>query len=71
VKATFDGGAHGITTHRLLAALEQLGYVNKHPGDGKFSLGLKLFEFESRAVATIAGPAVRLSRKRIPALAGS
>lgn len=42
---------HKSTIHRLLAALEQLGYLRKHPGDGKFTLGLKLFEFGSRAVA--------------------
>lgn len=44
---------HKSTIHRLLAALEQLGYIRKHPADGRFSLGLKLFEFGSRAVATL------------------
>lgn len=44
---------HKSTIHRLLAALEQLGYIRKHPGDGKFTLGLKLFEFGSRAVANL------------------
>ena len=40
---------HQSTVHRLLAALEQLGYIRKHPGDGRYALGLKLFEFGSRA----------------------
>jgi len=42
---------HKSTLHRLLAALEQLGYIRRHPGNGRYALGLKLFEFGSRAVA--------------------
>jgi DNA-binding IclR family transcriptional regulator len=44
---------HKSTLHRLLAALEQLGYIRKQPGDGRFGLGLKLFELGSHAVATL------------------
>ena len=42
---------HKSTIHRLLAALERHGYIRRQPGNGKYSLGLKLFELGSRAVA--------------------
>lgn len=42
---------HKSTIHRLLAALERHGYIRKQPGNGKYGLGLKLFELGSRAVA--------------------
>jgi DNA-binding IclR family transcriptional regulator len=42
---------HKTTTHRLLKALEGLGFVRRDPREGKYSLGVKLFELGSRAVA--------------------
>lgn len=42
---------HKSTIHRLLAALERHGYIRKQAGNGKYALGLKLFELGSRAVA--------------------
>jgi DNA-binding IclR family transcriptional regulator len=42
---------HKSTIHRLLAALERHGYIRKQPGNGRYGLGLKLFELGSRAVA--------------------
>lgn len=42
---------HKTTTHRLLMALEGLGFVRRDPTEGKYSLGVKLFELGSRAVA--------------------
>ncbi|MGH9373690.1 MAG: IclR family transcriptional regulator [Vicinamibacterales bacterium] len=44
---------HKSTIHRLLAALELHGYIRKQQGTGKYSLGLKLFELGSRAVARL------------------
>lgn len=41
---------HKSTIHRLLAVLEQHGFVRKDPKEGKYSLGMKLFELGSRAV---------------------
>jgi DNA-binding IclR family transcriptional regulator len=42
---------HKSTIHRLLASLERHGYIRRQPGNGKYGLGLKLFELGSRAVA--------------------
>lgn len=42
---------HKTTTHRLLMALEHLGFVRREPRQGKYGLGVKLFELGSRAVA--------------------
>jgi len=42
---------HKSTIHRLLTALERHGYIRKQAGNGKYGLGLKLFELGSRAVA--------------------
>ena len=44
---------HKSTLHRLLQVLEQHRLVDKNPNTGKYRLGLKLFEFGSRAVAQI------------------
>jgi DNA-binding IclR family transcriptional regulator len=44
---------HKSTIHRLLASLERYGYIRKQPGNGKYGLGLKLFELGSRAVARL------------------
>lgn len=42
---------HKSTVHRLLMVLERHRLVEKSPRNGKFALGLKLFEFGSAAVA--------------------
>jgi IclR family acetate operon transcriptional repressor len=42
---------HKTTTHRLLMALDGLGFVRRDPKEGKYSLGVKLFELGSRAIA--------------------
>ena len=41
---------HRSTIHRLLTVLEQHHLVRKNPARGKYALGLKLFEWGSRAV---------------------
>ncbi len=40
---------HKSTIHRLLMVLEQHRFIRKGAGNGKFALGLKLFELGSRA----------------------
>jgi DNA-binding IclR family transcriptional regulator len=40
---------HKSTIHRLLMVLEHHGFIRKHAGTGKCTLGLKLFELGSRA----------------------
>jgi len=42
---------HKSTVHRLLAVLEQHGYVQKNPKNGRHYLGRKLLELGSRAMA--------------------
>lgn len=42
---------HKSTIHRLLTVLERHRFVRKHPTRGKYSLGMRLFELGSRAVA--------------------
>ncbi|MFN2533207.1 MAG: IclR family transcriptional regulator [Pyrinomonadaceae bacterium] len=44
---------HKSTTHRLVGVLEQYRFVEKSSSSGKYRLGLKLFEFGSKAVAHI------------------
>lgn len=44
---------HKSTLHRLLQVLEQHRLVDKNPQSGKYRLGLKLFEFGTKAVAQI------------------
>ncbi len=41
---------HKSTIHRLLMVMDQLRLVRRHADTGKYSLGLRLFEFGSRAV---------------------
>src|SRR5262245_31945605 len=40
---------HKSTVHRLLAVLEKNEYVDRHPGNGRYSLGYKLIELGTRA----------------------
>lgn len=40
---------HKSTIHRLLMVLEQHRFIRKNAGDGKYALGLKLFELGSHA----------------------
>jgi DNA-binding IclR family transcriptional regulator len=42
---------HKSTVHRLLMVLERHRFVRRNPSQGKYSLGIKLFELGSRAVA--------------------
>jgi DNA-binding IclR family transcriptional regulator len=42
---------HKSTVHRLMMVLEQHRLVDKNPGTGGYRLGLKLFEFGSKAIA--------------------
>lgn len=44
-------GLHRSTTHRLLKVLEQHQLIRKGPTEGKYGLGIKLFELGSRVVA--------------------
>src|SRR3989442_14545411 len=44
---------HKSTLHRLLQVLEQHRLVDKNPRNGKYRLGLKLFEFGTKAVAQL------------------
>lgn len=46
-------GLHKSTIHRLLAVLEQHSLVTKTLQNGKYSLGLRLFELGNRAVARL------------------
>ncbi|HUE81541.1 MAG TPA: IclR family transcriptional regulator [Pyrinomonadaceae bacterium] len=42
---------HKSTTHRLLGVLEQHRFIEKSSNNGKYRLGLKLFELGSKAIA--------------------
>ncbi len=42
---------HKSTTHRLLGVLEQHRFIEKSANNGKYRLGLKLFELGSKAIA--------------------
>jgi IclR family transcriptional regulator, KDG regulon repressor len=44
---------HKSTTHRLMMVLEQHRFVDKSPDTGRYRLGLKLFEFGSKAMASL------------------
>jgi DNA-binding IclR family transcriptional regulator len=44
---------HKSTLHRLLMVLEHHRFIRKHPLDGRYSLGMRLFELGSRAVARV------------------
>jgi DNA-binding IclR family transcriptional regulator len=44
---------HKSTVHRLMMVLEQHRLVDKNPENGKYRLGLKLFELGSKAVAML------------------
>jgi len=46
-------GLHKSTVHRLMMVLEQHRLVDKNPETGRYRLGLKLFEFGSKAVAAL------------------
>jgi DNA-binding IclR family transcriptional regulator len=52
---------HKSTVHRLLAVLEKNEYVDRHKGNGRYSLGYKLIELGTRAssrldLCELAGP---------------
>lgn len=44
---------HKSTVHRLLAVLERNEYVDRHKGNGRYSLGYKLIELGTRASARL------------------
>src|SRR6267378_8247570 len=44
---------HKSTVHRLMMVLEQHRFVDKNPETGRYRLGLKLFEFGSKAIAAL------------------
>jgi IclR family transcriptional regulator, KDG regulon repressor len=44
---------HKSTVHRLMMVLEQHRLVDKNPETGGYRLGLKLFEFGSKAIAAL------------------
>src|SRR5713101_6668882 len=44
---------HKSTVHRLTMVLEQHRLVDKNPETGRYRLGLKLFEFGSKAIAAL------------------
>jgi len=44
---------HKSTAHRLMMVLEQHRLVDKNPDTGRYRLGLKLFEFGSKAIGAI------------------
>jgi IclR family KDG regulon transcriptional repressor len=44
---------HKSTVHRLMMVLEQHRLVDKNPDTGRYRLGLKLFEFGSKAIGAI------------------
>jgi DNA-binding IclR family transcriptional regulator len=46
-------GLHKSTVHRLIMVLERHRLVDKHPLTGRYRLGLKLFEFGSKAIAAL------------------
>ena len=44
---------HKSTVHRLAMVLEQHRLVDKNPDTGRYRLGLRLFEFGSKALASL------------------
>ncbi len=44
---------HKSTVHRLMMVLEQHRLVDKNPDTGRYRLGLKLFEFGSKAIGAL------------------
>lgn len=46
-------GLHKSTVHRLMMVLESHRLVSKNPETGRYRLGLRLFEFGSKAIATL------------------
>src|SRR6266403_481434 len=44
---------HKSTVHRLMMVLEQHRLVDKNPDTGRYRLGLRLFEFGSKALASL------------------
>ena len=46
-------GLHKSTVHRLMMVLEGHRLVSKNPENGRYRLGLKLFEFGTKAVAAL------------------
>jgi IclR family KDG regulon transcriptional repressor len=44
---------HKSTAHRLMMVLEQHRLVDKNPDTGRYRLGLKLFEFGSKAIGAL------------------
>ncbi|HMI53522.1 MAG TPA: IclR family transcriptional regulator [Candidatus Saccharimonadales bacterium] len=44
---------HKSTVHRLMMVLEQHRLVDKNPETGRYRLGLKLFEFGSKAIGAL------------------
>lgn len=44
---------HKSTVHRLMMVLEQHRLVDKNPETGRYRLGLKLFEFGTKAIAAL------------------
>jgi len=44
---------HKSTVHRLAMVLEQHRLVDKNPDTGRYRLGLRLFEFGSKAIASL------------------
>jgi DNA-binding IclR family transcriptional regulator len=44
---------HKSTVHRLMMVLEQHRFVDKNPETGRYRLGLKLFEFGSKAIGAL------------------
>ncbi|MGH9523184.1 MAG: IclR family transcriptional regulator [Terriglobales bacterium] len=48
---SIDVGLHKSTVHRIVMALEHHRLVHKNPENGRYRLGLKLFELGSAAIA--------------------
>jgi DNA-binding IclR family transcriptional regulator len=44
---------HKSTVHRIAMVLEQHRLVDKNPANGRYRLGLRLFEFGSKAIAAV------------------
>jgi DNA-binding IclR family transcriptional regulator len=44
---------HKSTVHRIAMVLEQHRLVDKNPDNGRYRLGLRLFEFGSKAIAAV------------------
>ena len=56
---------HKSTIHRLLTVLERYRFTRKDVTRGKYSLGMKLFELGSRAVAHLDRKSTRLNSSHI------